>query len=466
MYCGTVQYSNHIYRAELTYVSGLESGVDYKSCMNIKSTMTPEYSSDFLNGKKESDLVYNNATLTTVDNSATTKNLSDRWVTFKVKMLDLAGNLYDQPITVKFYTYIQNPTSKPVEMEAVSHKLDASNKTMLKSLGEFFESLKSKDNDNDNDKTALWQKWAVNVKAEVLDENGMPVNGIKAELVDKDEKVTTDNKAMKSIQLTFDETQCPAGKFTLKFSYDDSRSYDDAIGAEAQLTITNPALPAFTHIPALFDGNKLEVYGLDYNSASAALTYALSKAYAKMPTSGYWFKFDPTKNKDLTSPLDGDETVKINSTTIGHAYSLDLYYRPYGNASVTLFVETIVVTPRSTVQDGSIKALKALSIKHGVTGNSVNISTGYSVLDYYTKDLKAFAADRNDRIAAVSVKVADNDPNAKLINITSNGNDFNIATTDNAAVMVAAKADVALKISVTDRFGKVKSYDAVITVNK
>lgn len=417
--------------------------------------------------------------VSTVDDKATSDLLEGKAVVYKIEARNYVGAQLTKDITVNYYTSIG---LEDVTLAQTPLTLKASADTVFADMAPVFAAL--------GDKKALWETNATTFKYEVKNAKGVQIVASTALAASGDmavfftEKNISDdsqnplvfaNDKSKYVAVKADATKIVPGDYTVTITFADNRSAAyKTFKIIVPVKVSNPSddvADLFARTPALFDGDKIAVFGAD--QATAPSSYDLNDAYGTIPADGYYgFVFKQKDGESLTDPITSGKTFAINTVNMYKEHVIEVYYYYFANKNNKKLVETIYVTPKSVVREGALlkKGTAAFELTHGTGGatpQTLQIGSFWSFNDYNKNDLKIFESGRDAKAATVEVEAVG--ANKALVSISANGSndkDFDIATTAKVADLATDSAQVDIKVSITDLFGQKYVKTVQLTVNK
>lgn len=292
-----------------------------------------------------------------------------------------------------------------------------------------------------------------------------------------DAKLVTATADWTSMNLVFDPANVHAAEYQLVVSYVKG---DVTFKLNITVVVSNPSIESisaeFVKIANLFDGNKIDVYG-DQTAGASLASFDLTKAYTKTPVAAN-FKFmmigpKLTDNSfQYPDPMNADGvTFEVKPTTIYKPYEIGVEYYYFGNIEnkVSLSSQTIIVTPKSDVKEGSVSAIpsKVMTVSYG--GAAVNMKDFFIAKSFLSKiNLAAFSTAPNamvDGISGVEVKAIGANANLVTVARVASSGDFTVVATQNAAGLLA-DTKVTLEVSIADKFNQKLVKTVEVTVLK
>lgn len=432
----------------------------------------------------------------------TVSNLNDKKLSYYFRTFDWTGKYKKNNLDVIFYAPLNTPMA---DITVPTHVLSAvpAEQTKGVMLTPMFAALQ------EEGKTELWRNTATNVKIvwrnaagaivgvpqglhyEFRDATDAPVNAPNATLTNQAEI-----QSIRKVVLGFDETVALPGNYTATLEFQDPRVYAQGVEFKLKMNVTvvNPDMSAVLtamaqHKANMFNGNVLTVYGKDMNASGltqdqVGTYYPIMDAYVnldlavapvapKVGVNNWAFvkKGTTPAGAPLSTTVYGNGGTFNVLTGMYTNFNVDLLYYYFGNPNNKAVVETIVVTAKSEVKEGNMVALTpaapapaTLQVINGDLITVRNLSTYYRVNDYLGNNLNVFSASRNVRANVVTVT-----PQASLahlVNITPNGNDWDIKATNAVAELPTPFVDVPLTLEITDLYNVKTTYTLNVRVVK
>ncbi|MDD4819216.1 MAG: PL29 family lyase N-terminal domain-containing protein [Flavobacteriales bacterium] len=414
--------------------------------------------------------------ISTTENAATLAALEGKTVAHEIKALDYVGDTLAKNVNVKFYTSLGLSN---VTLPAIN-KVYNQNNAKYSSFADVYTSLAFKKD--------LWIANAKDFKVVVKDAKGNVVvakTAVPANVAGFDIKFTKDQKAtavasnadINYVSIIPDSTQVTVGSYTATISYVDARNASyKTFEVSVPINITNKAIDfntEFVRVPALFDGDKAYVYG-DMNAQNkvqevAPTTYNLNALYSKLPASNlYVYKHNTAAAGAPEKWEVMSENYDVTEANMYKAEEVRIYYRHFGNVANESLAQTIIITPKSSVKEGELKAIagKSFEITHGTSVTPIDVKNFYTFVDHLKQNTKAFdgVASRDKKIKVLTIETPD--ANAPLVKVSESAGVFTIVTTDKVAELQGDSANVAVRITIKDLFGQVYTKDVTLVVKK